>query len=203
MGSKDIVISCVVEGLVDESILRALLDYSGLKPGGIYGKGGKSFLRQKIQAYNQAAFYSPWIILVDLNHDAECAPDFRRMLCPNPAPGMFFRIAVREVEAWLLGDQEHMAAFLSVASSKIPQNPEMLDDPKQFIIELAGISPRREIREDMVPRPGSGRKIGPAYTSRLIEFATNRRLGWRPEVAARNSDSLRRFLHRLQSLLEN
>ena len=202
MGTRDIVISCAVEGPVDESILRVLLNYSGVIPAGIYGKSGKSFLRQKIQSYNQAAFYSPWIILTDLNHDAECAPVLRTLWLPDPAPNMFFRIAVREVEAWLLGDQERIAAFLSVARSKIPQNPEMLDDPKQFMIELAANSRRREIRQDMVPRPGSGRKIGPAYTSRLVEFASNRRLGWRPEVAARNSDSLRRCLRRLQILLQ-
>ena len=196
------VISCAVEGPVDESILRILLDYSGLRPGGIYGKSGKSFLRQKIQAYNHAASYSPWIILVDLNHDAECAPVLRKLWLPNPALGMFFRIAVREVEAWLLGDQERIAAFLGVAHSKIPQNPENLDDPKQFMIELASNSRRREIREDMVPRPGSGRKIGPAYTSRLVEFATNRMFGWRPGVAARHSDSLNRCLRRLRSLLK-
>ena len=202
MGSRDIVISCAVEGPVDESILRVLLNYSGVIPAGIYGKSGKSFLRQKIQSYNHAAFYSPWIILTDLNHDAECAPALRTLWLPDPAPNMFFRIAVREVEAWLPGDQERIAAFLSIALSKIPQNPEMLDDPKQFMIELAANSRRREIRQDMVPRPGSGRKIGPAYTSRLVEFASNRRLGWRPEVAARNSDSLRRCLRRLQILLE-
>ncbi len=169
-------------------------------PAGIYGKNGKSFLRQKIQSYNQAAFYSPWIILVDLNHDAECAPALRTLWLPDPAPNMFFRIAVREVEAWLLGDQERIAAFLNVALSKIPENPEILDDPKQFMIELAANSRRREIREDMMPRPGSGRKIGPAYSSRLIEFATDRQSGWRPEVAARNSDSLNRCLRRLRSL---
>ena len=171
-------------------------------PAGIYGKNGKSFLRQRIQSYNQAAFYSPWIILTDLNHDAECAPALRTLWLPDPAPNMFFRIAVREIEAWLLGDQERIAAFLSVALSKIPENPERLDDPKQFMIGLAANSRRREIREDMMPRPGSGRKIGPAYSSRLIEFATDRQSGWRPEVAARNSDSLNRCLRGLRNLLK-
>lgn len=202
MGLRAIMISCAVEGPVDESILRVLLSYSGAMPAGIYGKNGKSFLRQKIQSYNQAAFYSPWIILTDLNHDAECAPALRTLWLPDPAPNMFFRIAVREIEAWLLGDQERIAAFLNVALSKIPENPEILDDPKQFMIELAANSRRREIREDMMPRPGSGRKIGPAYSSRLIEFATDRQSGWRPEVAARNSDSLNRCLRGLRNLLK-
>jgi hypothetical protein len=36
------------------------------------------------------------------------------------------------------------------------------------VVELARYSRRRDIREDMVPRPGSGRSVGAAYTSRLI-----------------------------------
>jgi hypothetical protein len=56
---------------------------------------------------------------------------------------------------------------------------------------------RLDIREDMLPRRGSGRPIGPAYTSRMIEFVEN---NWRPEVAARSSDSLRRCLVRLREI---
>jgi len=92
-------ISCAVEGPVDEAILRVLLNYCGIRPAGIYGKRGKSFLRQKVHSYNQAASYYPWIILVDLNHEAECAPALRTLWLPNPAPGMFFRIAIECLSA--------------------------------------------------------------------------------------------------------
>ena len=53
------------------------------------------------------------------------------------------------------------------------------------------------VRQDMVPREGSGRTEGPAYTSRLIEYATDR---WRPDVAVRRADSLRRAVACLQRL---
>jgi hypothetical protein len=112
---------------------------------------------------------------------------------------MCFRVAVREIEAWLLADRERLAAFLGVKSARLPANPEEEPDPKRIIVELAQQSRRREIREDMAPRPGSGRQIGPAYSSRLIEFVSGSG-GWRPEVAARSSDSLRRCLSCLRKL---
>ncbi len=119
---------------------------------------------------------------------------------PDPAPLMLFRIAVRKVEAWLLCDHERISKFLAVSPSRLPENPEIHDDPKALVTELAAHSRRRDIREDMVPRAGSGRKIGPAYSSRLIEFATDQRSGWRPKIAAEKSDSLNRCLQRLLGL---
>jgi hypothetical protein len=53
----------------------------------------------------------------------------------------------------------------------------------------------------MVPRPESGRQIGPAYTSRLIQFVEDTQAGWRPEVAAAVSDSLARCLRSLGRLI--
>jgi transposase len=46
-------------------------------------------------------------------------------------------------------------------------------------------------------RHGSGRPVGPAYASRLIEFASS---SWRPEVAAQRADSLRRTIDCLRRL---
>ena len=54
-----------------------------------------------------------------------------------------------------------------------------------------------EIRDDMVPREGSGRSIGPAYVSRIIEFALSH---WRPAEASHRSESLRRAIACLNNL---
>ena len=118
---------------------------------------------------------------------------------PDPAPLMCFRVAVREIESWLLADRDNLATFLSVPESEFPPNPETLDDPKRGMIELAKKSRNRAIREDMLPRPGSGRAIGPAYPSRLIEFATRH---WKPEVATNRCESLRRCWQRLTELVK-
>jgi hypothetical protein len=45
-------------------------------------------------------------------------------------------------------------------------------------------------------------KPSAAYTSVLIEFAGDAKKGWRPHVAAKESDSLSRCLHRLTGLIK-
>ena len=193
-------ITAAVEGNVDEAIARRLIEHVGGTPGPVYGRNGKHHLRQRIANYNQAARLSPWVVLVDLDHDAECAPPFRRAWLPALSSHMCFRVAVRQVEAWLLADRERVAKFLSVSMVRIPHNPESVEHPKHLLVDLARSSRRRDIREDIVPRPGSGRSVGPAYTARLIEFVISRHTGWRPEVAARFSDSLNRSLRCLRRL---
>ena len=44
-------------------------------------------------------------------------------------------------------------------------------------------------------------KLSAAYTSVLIEFTADPKKGWRPHVAAKESDSLNRCLHRLTGLI--
>ncbi|MFH1672269.1 MAG: hypothetical protein ABIF87_02405 [Pseudomonadota bacterium] len=199
--SGHVIISGAVEGMLDEAVLRRLMKKIGAMAGPIYGKNGKSFLLQKVNAYNQAARFAPWVILIDLDHDAACAPPFLQFCLPNPARYMSFRVAVREIEAWLLADRDRIAKFLSVGVPHIPHEPETLDSPKSTMVEIARRSRRRDVRENMVPRAGSGRKIGPAYTSMLIEFARDSKNGWRPHVAAKSSDSLNRCMRRLEQLI--
>jgi hypothetical protein len=194
-----VTISAAVEGIVDEAVVRRLIACAGGDLGLVYGKNGKPALRQKINGYNNAARHAPWVVLVDLNSDADCAPRLRHDWLPTPAPQLRFRVAVRQVEAWLMADAETLAAFLGVSRHTIPANPEALPNAKAEMVNLARQSRRRAIRQDMVPRPGSGRAVGPAYTSRLIEYAERH---WRPEVAAQRADSLRRAIDCLRRLVE-
>jgi hypothetical protein len=194
------VISGAVEGPVDEAVFRRLVEYVRAEAGPIHGKNGKALLQSRINGYNNAARFAPWFVLVDLDRDADCAPSFVGGWLRGRAPRMCFRVAGRAVEAWLLGDRERMAAHLHVDAARIPVAPELLDDPKRALVDLARHSRRRDIREDMVPRAGSGRTAGPAYTSRLIEFIVDRRHGWRPGIAARSADSLKRSLQCLRRL---
>jgi len=200
-GASSVEISCAVEGLLDEAILIRIIEGVGARVGTEYNRGqGKHSILKKLKGYNNAAKYAPWCVLIDLNTKYECAPLLREEKLRNPSRLMCFRIAVREVESWLLADRERLAAFLHIDQNLIAGNPEALDDPKQTMVNLARRSPDREIREDMVPRPGSGRKVGPAYSSRLTEFVSETRSGWRPSVAARRSDSLKRCLKALKEL---
>lgn len=181
---------------MDEAVVRRLVigECQG-KLGDVLGKNGKDDLRRKITAYNTAARRSRWIVLIDLDSEADCAPPVRAQWIPVPSTGMCFRVAVRAVESWLFADQEAISKFLSISKTRVPSNADSIENPKQAMVGLARRSRRRDIREDMVPRPGSGRSVGPAYSSRMIEYVN---ASWRPQVAARSSDSLRRCLLRLQ-----
>jgi hypothetical protein len=99
--------------------------------------------------------------------------------------------------------RQHVADFLRIPMSRIPHAPEAVGDPKTLMVNLARRSRRRAIREDMGPRPGSGRRVGSAYTSRLIEFVEDRTIGWRSDVTAISSDSLRCCLRCLGRLVSD
>ena len=161
------IISAAVEGDVDEAVVRRLVAHAGGQTGDVYGKNGKPALRRRIDGYNNAARYTPWVVLVDLDNDADCAPSIREEWVPAPAPNLCFRIAVREVEAWLMADVQTLARYLSVGLSRISADPETLERPKDAMVDLARRSRRNDIRKDMVPRQKSGRRVGPAYASRL------------------------------------
>jgi hypothetical protein len=109
---------------------------------------------------------------------------------------------VRQIEAWLLADAGRFSEFFAVRRDAVPDQPDDLDDAKDALLELVATSTRRAIREDMLPRPRSGRRVGPAYTSRLIEFATRELDGWRPDVAAASSPSLSSCIARLNELID-
>jgi hypothetical protein len=191
------VLSAAVEGDVDEVVVRRLVAEAGMVAGSVYGKMGKQHLRARLHGYDHAARFSPWLVLVDLDREADCAPTLRRSWLPEPVSGMCFRIAVREIEAWLLADREAIAEFLRVPKTSVPLAPEREMDPKAVVVALAARSRNSAIRADMVPRAGSGRQVGPAYTSRMIEFVTRH---WHPEVAARAAESLRRCRARIAEI---
>src|SRR5712691_5308903 len=102
----------------------------------------------------------------------------------SPAPRMCFRIAVRAVETWLLADRQRLAQFLSIPVSRIPPALEAENDPKSLLVNLARHSRKRATRADMVPRQHSGRKVGPAYASRLMEFIEDTTTGWQTAFLA-------------------
>lgn len=191
-------VSLTVEGLTDEAVALRLLEATGCALHKVYSQQGKARLDARLEAYSSAARFRPWLVLRDLDHDAECAPELVDRLLPSRAALMCFRIAVRAAESWLLADAERIAAFLRVPRTLVPADPENLDDPKASLVNLARKSRNRSVTEDIVPRPASGRREGPAYASRMTEFVRSRERGWRVEVAARYSPSLRRCLDALK-----
>lgn len=188
--------SGAVEGILDEAVFRRLVLHVGGELGNVHPGGGRSHLARRLRGYNAAAERNPWFVLVDLDTD-ECAPSLRQQLLPVSARFMAFRIAVREVEAWLMGDTERFAAWFEVPVDRMSRIPEALDDPKREVVRLCRDSGRREIREGIVPRPGSGRTVGAMYNGLMPDFVDDARSGWRPDVAARVCPSLARALRDL------
>jgi hypothetical protein len=187
-------VNFAVEGDLDEAVLKKVLASIGIEVASVYGKQGKDNLRINIQRYNQAAHHGRWVILVDLNNDAECPPPFIDSWLPARNQNLQLRIAVRAVETWLLAQRNEIARFLSVPEQRIPMYPENEEKPKTTLINVARHSRSKTIREDIVPSEASTASQGPGYTTRMIEFTMKY---WNPERAASNAPSLERSINSL------
>ena len=189
---------CVAtEGLIDTIVVRRICQEIDLGISAVYGERGKDSLDGALRGYNAAARHGSWLVLRDLDTDAECAPSLKEQLLATPAPGMVFRFAVREVESWLIADMHSFARFFSISPGRISGDPESIRRPKEYLVNLARRSRSRTIRDDVVPRDGSKARVGPGYTGRVIEFVST---AWSPRAASVRSDSLKRCLDRLSRI---
>ena len=185
--------------MTDVPVLTRVLGLVGCSIDVVHGQRGKAEIDKSIGGYNSAARFSPWVVLRDLDSDAPCAADLVLRTLPASSQWMRLRIAVRAVESWLLADAEALSDFLRVRRAIVPPDPDGLADPKGTLVNIARRSRLRAIRQDMVPEVGMTSRVGPAYSSRITEFARTR---WRPEVARERSDSLRRCVESVRSLRE-
>lgn len=190
-------IHIAVEGLLDAVVAERIARDNGFDPLPPNIKGGKGNLDKLLLAFNNAAKGSPWFVLRDLDRDFDCPGGLRARLIPSPQKWMCFRIPVRAVESWLLADRERFALFAKLRLTDIPDTPDNLLNPKSTLLKLITRSPSRTLRNALLPREGSGGREGPLYSSALSEFV---RQQWRPEQAAKNSQSLRRCMLQLKGL---
>jgi len=191
-------INLVFEDVLSETVLRRLLrssatDYSVGQP---LPANGYGWIKKKIRGLNAAAKGMAYLVLTDLD-TYECAPALIREWLDVPRhPNLLFRVAVREVEAWLLGCRAGFAAFLGVPENRIPLNVDEIRDPKKFLVDLARRSRKRSICLDIVPREGSTAKVGPNYNGRLVSFVEHY---WDPSIARECSLSLRKTMDALDT----
>ena len=190
------VLYIAVEDELSEAVTLAILRQCGsaMKPFPIRNRGGAGHLRRKIEHFNVSAQGMPFFVLTDLDQ-YECPPGLLADWLKKPQhPNLIFRVAVREVEAWVMADREAFADFLGLARELVPSRVEEIADPKRFLVGLAAKSRRTNLRRDLVPFPGSTATVGRNYNGALGRFVTGT---WNALGAAENSDSLRRAIRAL------
>lgn len=191
-----VAVRIAVEGNLDEAVAERLITLCGGQPGKVSPKQGRPYVLEHIGGYNEGARYDElWFVLVDLDRDG-CAPALVAEALPDPAEGMCFRVAVHEVEAWLLADRAGFARWAGVRTSLIPVDVESIAQPKEQLVAIVRESRYRERRDAIVPRPGSDQREGPAYTSVLTEFVAS---DWDVDAAASVAPSLDRALRCLRA----
>jgi hypothetical protein len=195
---SEIPINLGIEDELSEAVLRRLLADSrrGYFVGTAYRRGGFGYLRRTTIGWNRAARGVPFVVLTDLD-DYDCPRSLVDEWLTEPKhPNLLFRVAVREVEAWLLADGKHLAPYLGIREALIPDNPDSLIDPKATLIDLARKSRSGDVKARIVPKRGSTARQGPDYNGCLIRFVSK---DWQIAAAVARSPSLARAVDRLKA----
>ncbi|MCE5249898.1 DUF4276 family protein [bacterium] len=198
MDDNILYISIVVEDELSEEILKKIIRESGLNIviSTTYGKSGCAFIDKSINGFAQASKTIPFIILRDLD-TYECPPVLINQKGPRiKHNNLLYRIAVREVESWLLADREGFAAYLEISVKKIPYPTDTISNPKQFLINLARKSRIKRIKEDIVPLQYSTAQVGRNYNNCLCAFVNNL---WNIAQAKEHSESLSRTVRAIST----
>jgi hypothetical protein len=192
--------NCVYEDEPTHLVMRKLLAFfpnSFVENYAIHCHGNGK-IKANIKAYNKAAQFSYWFVITDLDKYA-CAPSLINDWLPIPQnPQFLFRVAVREIESWLLADRDNFASFFKISRDLVPLSPDEVADPKQFIFSLAKRSQKRNIR-DGVPPIDNMASIGPGYNSELGDYILNH---WNIKTAREHSKSLDKAILALQNLFK-
>ena len=174
--STPIPIYLAVEDELSEWVARRALAERpvGYAIGAVFSQGGYGYLKKQAPAFNNAAKRCPFLLVTDLDRTPCPSQLIQDWLVHPKHPHFLLRVAVREVESWLLGDSPGLGAFLGLRKPFNLANPEHLDDPKQELLKLALTCPRRTMREALVWRDQSSGRLfqGPDYNGTLAPFVS-------------------------------
>ena len=187
----------VVEDRLSEAVSTKILEHFGIDIVKRVIYEGNSYLQRKAQSYNQAAHEECSIfMLTDLDSPNICPPSLIQSWVKGRLSRSFFlRVAVMEVESWIMADREAVANFLAIPTNRIPWNTDEIPSPKEFLVSLARKSKKTRLREALVPtQKDKSAKTGNEYTPLLSQFVRDH---WDLQRAATVSTSLKRTLDRL------
>ena len=187
-----------VEDRLSDAIATKILKNLGFEIVKTIGYRGNNYLKQKAKGLNRNA-KKPYdvFMLTDLDSPKICPPQLIQCWVGDSLnPGFFLRVAVMEVESWVMADQSAISEFLKIPIKDIPSNTDNIPQPKEFLLSLAWKSKPTTLRKDLVIRKGrQPLKRGPGYNERLSEFVRDY---WNLNRAASVSPSLKRTIERLQ-----
>lgn len=157
---------------------------------------GNGYLKSKMGSWYQMAHQQVMLVLTDLDR-ADCLVEFRdKWLTVEPPDNLLLRIAVREVESWVLADHVAMRELIG-AKGVLPVAPDELPDPKQALLRLAKGAPK-QVRNDLLKTINGNLSPGLGYNARLSEWVNS---VWNPQRAAARSPSLARTQVRLNEVV--
>ena len=192
----------VAEDQLSESIAKKIISqFTDYKVYCIHTRGGRGYIEKRLLEYNRSAKTLSFFVMVDLDQSL-CAVDYIKAQFGRTAisQNMVFRVAVKEVESWILADQGGFSHYFEIPKQKMPHTPDQLPDPKQSLVGIIKKYCRNKtFRENIVPQPKSGALTGPGYNSALIPFIEKK---WSVKQASQTSNSLNRCVRALISYEE-
>jgi hypothetical protein len=193
-----IYLTVAVEDILSDEAIKKIVDRTGRYEITLsLGRKGFGYLKSNAPSFNRSAIGAPFLLLTDQDTPDDCPPNKIRSWLGERVPkhhNFLFRVAVMEIEAWLLADREQITEFLSVPLNRVPDSVDEIADPKGFLVNLARASRSNAIKRALVPVQGSTVKVGPNYNPLLVQFIRDI---WAPGTAQNHSTSLRRMIDRL------
>lgn len=194
-------VALATEDELSEAVGKRLLIDAGyqLDPAPLLRRNGSGYLRSKMDSWCEMAKRKPVFLLTDLDRTA-CPVELRAAWIGNrnPSENLVMRIAVREVEAWILADHQALKTIVGGRGS-LPADPDLIPDPKQYFLRLVAKQARREVREELVAGAGAIASQGIGYNARLSHLVST---VWSPERAALRSKSLHKARIRLSEMVQ-
>lgn len=161
------------------------------------GRTGNGYLRSKMENWYRMAQHQVMLVVTDLDR-ANCLVEFRdQWLATEPPANLVFRVAVREMESWVLADHIAMRELIG-AKGVLPVAPDELADPKRALLGLAKGAPKR-VRDDLLKVTNGNVTQGLGYNARLTAWVYSE---WSPQRAAERSPSLAKARLRLNEVVD-
>lgn len=195
---KDIYINIVFEDILSEAVIDRIIAVNRFCV--VYTRNlgrGNGYIKKKIRAFNRAARVMHYFVLTDCDNHS-CVVELIQDYLPDPVHNnMIFRVAVNEVESWILADREGFAKYMGIDHNLVPMNTDSIPYPKQCLINMARKSRNKHLRTGIVPKDGSTATQGPYYNSCLIPFVQQ---SWDLDNACKHSNSLLRAVMAIRQI---